>query len=1136
MAEVHFFTEVDKLPVWSQDDPEFGQGPERAYGPVAGKESEQYRVTSTFRLRQEAMAYAVCRGTVLVQPQWDPVLEGPSATRVNLVLRPVVAPNNGFTPAHYFIYRGLLRDDFFGSAPHLLPNGDGLSDYMKQVWKDFESNQQSGNTEEDEPSPRQLGAHFDESDALLDEVFLGDESDSGSSAGGQLAAVDAGMSLGRFDSKGEIGFEIVLRDRFDPPSLEMVRKPEHRISPRTFDPSAVPGMEPIGRQREREAILNFVDPTAYFMICSRGGVSYRRNAQDELGVAGSFEAVHGLLAASHTRNTVYIDIRNENGYSLNYYRDLQGDEAHPDYGSHLRLALTGRVPDLEPVNYYHSFWPIHPVELPAENGSKRSVLLSFRNRYFPEPLLYLDFGFTAKSWRPVVPNGRVPLTPAAADRFLDEPETGRIEGWSGAFQLTFASLPGKPAHSWIGKIYLIRRTEPEDAPGDDHDALPRTAVPRRNYLGNVFGPVVRQPALTTRAVRWSADLGRRYMDASAELGVELMVDTSIIFSHDHVIFVARPVNRRYSWHGRFSSADQLQETQSGLTVSATALDSLQGSTGGSIELRQAQITQIDETYTVPIVVAVPNRLESPTYKDPSRPLLFGLALTRKEYDERVLPAATDLDYELHDVFLKLGNFGWHTPGFDFADLSLAGLNNGGLYQRIAPAGGTLRTFTADMRIIASAGALESTGLSDLRSVPNRHWHGCPPAHEQEQHHLLEVPELLRYVEEVEAIYGDRDKDSEEDSSAVKRTATRIRAHSYGLGSFEPSSPESMAAAVIFARSLPDADVSEPLIPPIPRILWPFTLDAKTYCSLTSHADENAIADNPSPYLLMAKPGNPGTIQQVDLGQVLYGFEATVMPRIADAYKIFSIGIAFDLAGLIANIATPAAEVLHHREHGSSVHEEIYAPRTANLDDYYELSAPEADLLGNADARGLARAYKNLKHNGGLRLSHVLRLYYQGEISEGLTLRAVVEPYTWKRRWLILAEELELVRKVDNKYLWLPDELPGRPLMLDRMHEFAEFWWNSRDPVLRWPIGLWLVAEGWVDVLPLLNPKLTLPVLALKSLPKFLRSIENLESSKSEQERELAKGYNNDLLRLLDDIFLPFLKNEMLSEDPEVFGE
>ncbi len=71
MSEVHFFIELDKLPIWDVANPALGQGPDRANGPVVGKETEHYRVTSKFQLGVDAMAYAVCRGTVFVQSQWD---------------------------------------------------------------------------------------------------------------------------------------------------------------------------------------------------------------------------------------------------------------------------------------------------------------------------------------------------------------------------------------------------------------------------------------------------------------------------------------------------------------------------------------------------------------------------------------------------------------------------------------------------------------------------------------------------------------------------------------------------------------------------------------------------------------------------------------------------------------------------------------------------------------------------------------------------------------------------------------------------------------------------------------------------------------------------------------------------------
>ncbi|HUC83472.1 MAG TPA: hypothetical protein VMR70_21345, partial [Flavisolibacter sp.] len=70
----------------------------QAFGPVAGNEANEFRLTSGFSCNGTAKAFAICKGIVLVQPQAG------NTGKVNLVLRPFTQPFPGLN-IKYFVYR-----------------------------------------------------------------------------------------------------------------------------------------------------------------------------------------------------------------------------------------------------------------------------------------------------------------------------------------------------------------------------------------------------------------------------------------------------------------------------------------------------------------------------------------------------------------------------------------------------------------------------------------------------------------------------------------------------------------------------------------------------------------------------------------------------------------------------------------------------------------------------------------------------------------------------------------------------------------------------------------------------------------------------------------------------------------------
>jgi hypothetical protein len=169
----------------------------------------------------------------------------------------------------------------------------------------------------------------------------------------------------------------------------------------------------------------------------------------------------------------------------------------------------------------------------------------------------------------------------------------------------------------------------------------------------------------------------------------------------------------------------------------------------------------------------------------------------------------------------------------------------------------------------------------------------------------------------------------------------------------------------FDHLLPDAPFRLP--DGTRRILTPAGMEPIFFGRLSQHAPENPTPghplDNPSPYLLDV------TGARVDIGHLLLTMDALLHPRAGEPYQTFSVP-AIDPASWVADLGIGAVwaeqdgqpdapKVLPRRPDGQP-----------DLDGYYKMSAPDADLLGDIDGFNVAAGWL-----AGSSLSSALIAYY-----------------------------------------------------------------------------------------------------------------------------------------------------------------
>jgi hypothetical protein len=225
---------------------------------------------------------------------------------------------------------------------------------------------------------------------------------------------------------------------------------------------------------------------------------------------------------------------------------------------------------------------------------------------------------------------------------------------------------------------------------------------------------------------------------------------------------------------------------------------------------------------------------------------------------------------------------------------------------------------------------------------------------------IPVADLIGYVEDVERAYpGD----------GPEEVLARIRTQYYSGLAFDQLIPDAKTVEIVKRpHMVPTRGGGMVVDTPVAQ---PRRLNSKVgpaaWSHLTAHADENAVGDNPSPYIVMPDGS------RIDLGHLLLGLDALLHPATGVPFSTFGIA-NIDPASWVADLALASYWTDYHATNGKPDSDAPIKPASADFDAYYRASAPDEDLLGDADAFGTHEQSKSVP---GQALSQVLRAYYLG---------------------------------------------------------------------------------------------------------------------------------------------------------------
>jgi hypothetical protein len=279
-------------------------GDDEGFGPVQGAEQTKFRVTSLHK-GTASTAYAVCKGRVRVQK------DNRDSALLTLVLAPDAELLRGI-PIRYFVYRGIRKDSLIDGQDKLIPG--------------TLTNRLLADTDPSNNHPDALGLAFrravenPEAPEFARENADPIESIFFETTTLKAIVVQAGDALGLFNDAG-FGFEIMVGSAWEAPTLDVLRN----VAMPPGNIVEIPANTPAALERAlREKVYAYLDPCAFYGMCFDRTVKYKTGSSAAQASADGAQQIHDLLLAKfHNRNTVYLDVRNENGLSYNYY-DIYG--------------------------------------------------------------------------------------------------------------------------------------------------------------------------------------------------------------------------------------------------------------------------------------------------------------------------------------------------------------------------------------------------------------------------------------------------------------------------------------------------------------------------------------------------------------------------------------------------------------------------------------------------------------------------------------------------------------------------------------------------------------------------------------------------------------------------------------------
>lgn len=983
-GEIHFVTDLDKV-----------QSGNKKFGPI---DASKFQVTSSFLLTGKANVYAAVKGKLIILDQISSTgVSDPD--HVNAILIPTQKLKTEFTPKiQFIIYRGLKRNSFMnqvGSEWKILPEQDCTTEFMINLYKNVK--------EKPDVTLENLG--YIDYDNVIHNISYFEEHAK------NVQVVEIGTQIGECDV--ELGIDFVLREfRYAFPANFMFSS--ELVIDLNYDPVSngkLPGAEPPKILLKRELIQAFLDPTVGYNLFRGHSVSYHENAN--IKTVSGFQVYNIILKkAFQNKNRIYIDIRNNYDFSLNFYNDNEDENSNTGDKYNLLMAINGSSnSSFEEIPCYFSYWPIIILENIATADPKNyiNIKINFLKKYNPNPSFYFDFCFPRETITFANKNESVIEkynSLNTIDRLVDLPPINNT-GPDVEFFVP-ASTIDKEGVAWIVKLYCLRNfIEPMAN-------VPRLPIHSSSY-DNIFGPIEehRLGVLSFDSLNLPANtksfigISKKYIPAGSWNSIPRMVETGVTISDTEIIFSAQDLALNQP-SKTFYEGIKAQNSHSQTVSGQSFLDNPKQSFETNTDKKYFKVPLIanDHTavYSNPIFI-FENYYKLHLTKDQ---ILFAQDIIKNNFDTSLHPVSFGFDVNNEQIDDKGRYFGK-------ARLNLYGYDQNGQFLSFNNLG---ENFTNLYIATIDGKTLTTFDASQMGDIDENY-----------EKSIYTVDEYLKLVREVESKYPHEEPytDIETQKKYISEILYRIRTHYYGKYDSSSSLKEAplkyfnrdkFEMAIPDARRIEDFEIKDErgVSYPPDRLTPLQKLSTDTFKQIVRHADENSVNDNPSPYIF-----DPDGILIIDIGHLLLELDGLInnYNNTGEFYNNFQIYRSNDFTGYIADMFIAAAEERVYKngevlvDFLSNFH--YPNPDSPNrLERLYEISAPNADLLSDIDPFGIFNAYhyfvieaNSMPSGKEKTLSSLLEFYYDKNVD--LTIFNNVPslkniPPHYSKRWLNFCRE------------------------------------------------------------------------------------------------------------------------------------
>jgi len=331
MAKIYFFTKEDTIQTTQTESMAFGPQPNQSG-------LEIYNLDNKFSVTTDAPAYAITKSLVLT------IQDSTNPQSVTIALCPINSYTIGF-PIQFFIYRGIRKSSLIdGSGNIPLADSTWDTDNILKVIKGLQDRINSKNGTSFQANSDSLGYNFGvQPDTTFIEKIFYDDTDNF-----HPVIVEGGCQIGKFlGGATAAGMEIVMDRIGYEGRLSLLKANSHTLSVPQY--TAAPGTpeqtlltEKFNNRLKKEEILNYLDIAAFYGAAKNQKLTIKgANTNDD------------FLARFYNKNKVYIDIRDDRGFSYNHFLRFDDEIKIGFYSSDPNAT----DPVFNAVDYY-SGWPL----------------------------------------------------------------------------------------------------------------------------------------------------------------------------------------------------------------------------------------------------------------------------------------------------------------------------------------------------------------------------------------------------------------------------------------------------------------------------------------------------------------------------------------------------------------------------------------------------------------------------------------------------------------------------------------------------------------------------------------------------------------------------------------------------------